>query len=87
LAALAAANLNWVKQPQSVWSVHDDVPQIHADIRKKFARHVAKLKNAPNLDSLTGLTILGNPGAGKTRLRVIFITKPSLKTAFSRWWT
>ncbi|MDR2140424.1 MAG: hypothetical protein LBR11_01285 [Deltaproteobacteria bacterium] len=68
LAALAEANFNWVQQSQGVWALTGDIPGIHNELRKKFDRHLSKLKNSPDQNSLPGLIVLGNPGAGKTHL-------------------
>ncbi|MDR1084750.1 MAG: hypothetical protein LBP22_07785 [Deltaproteobacteria bacterium] len=75
LPALAEVDFNWIRQVQNVWTLKNDVPQIHAWVRRKFQRHLKKLQKTKNLEALPGLVIIGNPGAGKTHLLANFSQK------------
>lgn len=69
LDVLEAADFNWTKHIDKVWSDDaTDVADIHQDVRKDFAKTLGKLARQGDSASPLGWVVTGPGGSGKTHL-------------------
>lgn len=69
LNVLEAADFNWAKHIDKVWSDDaTDVPDIHPEVRRDFAKALDKLSQQDDSASPLGWVVNGPGGSGKTHL-------------------